>query len=315
MKKQNKTFAQRAKEIEAKYKRRDFDKIEQQDYESEMDNLVAEQEAYKAAHGMTEDPGEVMAEGGLLNPLTTFTSNFTGKVTTPKKLALDNTAALDQKASASRLSQFSADAGDTSLIPSYASAGANILSNLIQAKMNKKPTPLATPTYVPQKVDLTDTRNQIKQDAVVSGNIARRGIRDLSSNAGQALSTLGTTEAGIYKGLSDNLSNLGIQEQTMNVNAANDAMRLNSMNKGRTDMYNAERKDQWRREQGEYVAGAIGTIPGLMKDIQMTKQQDKVLSQLSEKDKNLLQLILANSRYGGVIDAEGILRALKYKGQ
>ena len=229
----------------------------------------------------------------------------TDKLNNYKQSALNKAGKLKSAASGS----------DTSLIPSYVSAGANILSNLIQAKMNKKPTPLATPTYVPQKVDLTDTRNQIKQDAVVSGNIARRGIRDLSSNAGQALSTLGTTEAGIYKGLSDNLSNLGIQEQTMNVNAANDAMRLNSMNKGRTDMYNAERKDQWRREQGEYVAGAIGTIPGLMKDIQMTKQQDKVLSQLSEKDKNLLQLILANSRYGGVIDAEGILRALKYKGQ
>ena len=41
----------------------------------------------------------------------------------------------------------------------------------------------------------------------------------------------------------------------------------------------------WRERNMNYLSGAIGTIPELMKDINMIKYQNEYLGQLSEADK------------------------------
>jgi len=56
--KNKQTFASRAKSIQKKYPRRETDKIEQQDFEDEMDSLISEQEQYRAANGMGQENSE-----------------------------------------------------------------------------------------------------------------------------------------------------------------------------------------------------------------------------------------------------------------
>jgi len=54
-KKQNKTFAQRAKELTKKYKRADFDPTERRELDEALSQLAQEQEQYKQANGLQTD--------------------------------------------------------------------------------------------------------------------------------------------------------------------------------------------------------------------------------------------------------------------
>lgn len=372
------SFSDQAKNIGKKYPRRKYDKIEQESYERDMENLIELQEQYKKENGFgTEEtqnygqdipqfdgygnsilprdkywpftgqtfdlsqfykkapdyipPGEKVSSNlqiptGKINtskPITNNSNNIITKTNISpreplvnfdprKKLFVDKYTgemprtftktetgrlfeenklkdwAANQRTVADNMQEES-----TSLLPSYLSAGAGIVGNLSQMLLDKKPQKLITPTYQPERLDLSEERNLAEKQAIESGNIARRNLREGTLSTGQMLANLGVTEAGIQGTKGNVLTGLGTAEKQYNVGATNQANQYAAEAKAKDMLINQQLQDAWKQRQLQYLSGAIGIVPQTIADINRIKEQDKYLSQLSTAERNKLKALNA----------------------
>lgn len=313
MKKQNKTFAQRARDIEAKYKRLAFDPIEQKEFEQQMEALQAEQEAFRNLMGMNQQ--EEMACGGKMKYKDggEFNPRELGSQFEPLMYRTDNNSYVDNSKYANffnpdqklglpldtkTLAPTSAlspeqittmqqqaknveyDGGynrfgnlkDSGMLPYAISGASNIAGNLLLAALSKKNQPTINPVLsTPDKLNLEPQAEQFRKDASVSKNVGMKNARDLGLNAGATLANMGAIGSGVDRQLADTLTKLYGQQEQFNVGTANQFASQNQDIANRTNLVNTQLKSQGLQDQLGYLSGALGTIPGVMKDVRMDK--------------------------------------------
>lgn len=307
MKKKNKkTFAQRAKEIQNKYKRVEFDPIEKADMEAELESLMTEQEQVRESMGLNQQeqpqmPQQQFAVGGplglgTLSPemLAQFQANTpmgtdldasvqSNVPQTPtelspmKTLSSQEISGLNQDADKAQSFGFNLrkgvqGLGDNPNLPYALSGASNIASNLLLASLAKKNKASYSPTLgIPEKINLEPQAEQLRKDATVAKNVAMRNARNLGTNASATLANMGAIGADIDRGLGANLTNLYMGQESANVGAANQFNMANLDASNRAGMFNEQSKLQSNADRLGYLSGALGTLPSVMKDIRMDK--------------------------------------------
>lgn len=368
MKKQHKSFAERARQLESRYKRLAFDPIEQKEFEAEMEKLQAEQEQMRQLMGLNEQPQQQVQQfpwGGFtpygvnniapqklpedayltpeqltemgssyqptitpiksntnkvtsktpINPVTqntvqqeitfnpvdrlmyrTNNNSLTDKVgyadwTGVNKMYNNPTIPLDTKTLApmttlndeqigSLQSQLNPTVSDKQsfldknkqYLPYAISGASNIASNLLLAAMAKKNQTKINPVLAnPTQINMEPQAEQMRKDAGVSKNIGMKQARDLGLNAGATLANMGAIGSGVDRNLANTLTNLYGQQEQYNVGAANQFALQNQDAANRANMVNAQFEQQANQDRLGYIGGALGTIPGVMKDIRMDK--------------------------------------------
>jgi len=353
--KTKKTFAARARDIEKKYPRRATDKIEQQDFESDMDALLQEQEEMRSQLGLDKEESNVKEfkvggpyenntfgilsssdyGRGLINNLgytlpsgemniekyEAPASSLSQKHQEPNLNVIGDIIpglgdAVDSRKSISS-GKIPSKSDSTSLTPYLVSAGAGILGNVLQSALARKPKTIQTPSYSPKELDLYDRVLQAKKRAGEQSTASMVQSRNLGLNAGATLANQSANQSGIESNLGDQLTNIDIAEKQYNAEQANKAGLANAENKFKTDILNEQSKQQYAANKMEGLSGAIGIIPELMSDINKIKAQDTFNKRLSSKDKASIELL--KSLYGNYSNLEfnpfGDVTSVKYKGK
>jgi len=404
MKKQHKSFASRARELESRYKRLAFDKLEQEEFEAEMTKLQEEQEMVRNALGMNqqEQPMQEFGNGGKMmfptggfvpygvnniypqklpedayltpeqlsgmgspnkplgfqpsqdwlnsigwnskipteqdvktkvkggnngkgkdtqvTPQTSVTNNVvdpsgwnnvvdnitnypykaptvpTGQTTNNFSTA-ENTPIRDNKFTQNLNNELAAgNAPDKNnfwsknkgMLPYAISGASNIAGNLLLAAMAKKNQQRINPVLAtPERMNMEPQAEQFRKDASVSKNIGLRQARDLGLNAGATLANMGAIGSGVDRQLGSNLTNLYGQQEQFNVGTANQFASQNQDAANRTNLVNTQLKSEGLQDQLGYLSGALGTIPGVMKDVRMDKADKEMREIMKTYYKNL----------------------------
>lgn len=171
----------------------------------------------------------------------------------------------------------------------YAISGAsNIASNLLLAAMAKKNQTKINPVLVtPTQINMEPQAEQMRKDASVSKNIGMKQARDLGLNAGATLANMGAIGSGVDRQLGSNLTNLYGQQEQYNVGANNQFALQNQDVANRANMVNAQFEQQANQDRLGYIGGALGTIPGVMKDIRADKADKEMRSIMGSYYKNI----------------------------
>jgi hypothetical protein len=320
------SFSDEAKAIMRRFPRRETDTIEKQDYEQAMQQLVQMQEQVRNEMGLNNQQQEYKCGGKMkmdgtaptqfVNPID-YSLGFLGNslVPNPSNPTIMN---LQQTPSMNRMSideaMVAADAdkiagnvgniGDISPITAinkptfwdknkqyapYAISGlSNVASNLLLANIAKKNKSNYAPvTATPERINMEPYAEQMRKEAGVTKNIAMRNARNLGLNAGATLANMGAIGADVDRGLGANLTNLYGQQEQYNVGTANqfNLANTNTINQGR--MFNTQVDLANKEAQLGYLSGALGTLPGVMKDIRMDKADKEMRSILDKYYTNM----------------------------
>ena len=158
------------------------------------------------------------------------------------------------------------------ILPYAISGASNIASNLLMAAMAKKNQQKVNPVLAsPERMNMEPQAEQMRKDASVSKNIGMKQARDLGMNAGATLANMGAIGSGVDRNLANTLTNLYGQQEQYNVGAANQFALQNQDASNRAGMINAQFGNQANQDRLGYIGGALGTIPGVMKDVRMDK--------------------------------------------
>jgi len=305
-KKNKKSFADRAKEIQNKYTRAKFDPIEAADMEAELEALIAEQEAVRESMGLNNEEqvangGKMYANGSFMVPteLQNQGINFLSNLNTPMipmfnsptQTIIDSSQPLpNTELETTKLQSLVGDRSSAvnnisqnpnflqrnkEYLPSAISGLSNIGSNLLLAAMAKKGRPKYTPTLgTPERINLEPKAEQLRKSATTAKNVALRNARNLGVNAGQTLANMGAIGADIDRNLGDTLTNLYLGQEQANVGTANQFNLANMEALNRAGLLNTQIGLQDRDNQLGYISGALSTIPGVMKDINLKKADE-----------------------------------------
>jgi len=169
-----------------------------------------------------------------------------------------------------------------SLTPYLISGLSNIGSNLLLANMSSRNRPTISPTYAsPKMINLEPQAQQLRKDATTARNIAMRNARNLGLSAPAAMANISAANTGVETGLGKNLTNLYLGQETANTQAANQFALANARAKQASDVLNTQLSDKYLQDKLGYLGSALGTIPGVMKDIRADKA-DKSMRDIQE---------------------------------
>jgi hypothetical protein len=318
-KKKQYTYADEAKAIGKRFPRREFDTIEMRDYKQAMNQLMESQEEIRESLGM--DNPDAMACGGKMKY--EKGGNYMKRIeNSPDQTILDSyqpfadSSSLDPMKTLSPIDQARMELESRQLsdkaafgnndnnkyIPSLISGASNVAGNLLLAGLSKKGQPkLSSASAVPQKINLEPQAEQLRRDAATSKSVALRNARNMGVNAGQALGIMGAVGAGINRDLGRNLTSLYMQQEGANVGAANQFNLANTATRNRTNLVNAQIKQQGLQDRLGYFSGALGTIPGVMQDINMMNADEETRKMYLR----YLNTLGRNYRYTGNIFGPG----------
>lgn len=275
MKKNTKTFADRARAIEKKYSRAKFDPIEASDMERELESLMKEQEQYREVMGMNNQ--EEMCGGGKMShagggPLDDIENYVSNDVATT--MSANSNIDIPEITQIKPLQAFWNR--NKKYTPSVLSGASNIAGNLILANMANKNKPTYTPTLAtPEKINLEPQADQLRKNATVAKNVALRNARNLGVNAGQTLANMGAIGADVDRNLDTNLTNLYMGQEQANVGAANQFNLANMGEINRGNLINMQLDQQALQDKLGYYGAAMSSIPGVMKDINLINADEK----------------------------------------
>jgi len=320
MKKQNKSFASRARQLEARYKRLAFDPIEQKEFESEMEKLQAEQEQVREMMGMNqqEQPMQEFGTGGkMMMDGTNFTQflpqepyKFTPigiqdiltknkfdsylKPDADEPLTLDSVKPIASSLNMATERELMKDnnkhgflAKNKDILPYAISGASNIAGNLLMAAMAKKNQQRINPVLAsPEQMNMEPQAEQFRKDASVSKNIGMKQARDLGMNAGATLANMGAIGSGVDRQLADTLTKLYGQQEQYNTGTANQFALQNQDASNRANLMNAQFGNQANQDRMGFLDDAIGTIPGVMKDVRMDKADKEMRDALNAQALN-----------------------------
>lgn len=161
----------------------------------------------------------------------------------------------------------------------YTIAGAtNLAGNLLLANQAKKTARINPALVSAERMNLEPQAEQMRKDASVSKNVNMRNARNL----GQGVQGMGIINSGVDRALGDQLTKLYGQQEGFNTEMANRVNLQNQDAVNRANMFNAQMKQQGNQTSLGFLNDAIGTIPGVMKDIRADKA-DKEMRKIQER--------------------------------
>lgn len=291
------SFSDEAKAIMKRFPRRETDSIEKQDYEQAMQQLVQMQEQVRSEMGLNNQQQEYKcggnmkyADGSFLQPLSANVLPFldTSTLEPMDMLSEDEIIKLTQQSNQSQPFGYKAsnairNIGQNENLPYIASGLSNVAGNLLLANMAKRNKSTYAPvTATPERINMEPYAEQLRKDAGVTKNVAMRNARNLGLNTGATLANMGAIGSDVDRNLANTLTNLYGQQEQANVGTANqfNLANANAINQGR--MFNTQADLANKEAQLGYLSGALGTLPGVMKDIRMDKA-DKEMRGILDK--------------------------------
>lgn len=308
------TFAERANKIIKKFPRSDFDKIEKEQLNRELDALSKEQEQYKIDNGMVNDTKSFALGGattGTINSLNnigvlTQDANNIGFINDPNELVSGANTLNDLYGSAyqgsinnippvegNQVEMTSTSRGmlpsenlspyRTSILPSIASGAITIGGNLLMANRAKQDQPeLNLGRLSPERISLARERSKLRQRGELSSRIGRNNVAKGSRTRGEYLSTSAAQDAAMERGTSDALSKLYSQESRMNAAERARVAEFNAQMAAKEAAANFEARKKEDAEESAYQSAALQTVPQVMSNISSIQQQDALINSLGQ---------------------------------
>jgi hypothetical protein len=315
MKKQDKTFAQRAKEITLKYKRASWDAIEKKELEAELGMLSQEQEAFKAANGIGVNPqdgipkfhgfGSSWIDGVDYNedtlqpmirekqPDVPLNARLTPKTinTTAVPAINPNSLSGSYNPLGLKLSQTGLQGGmprqiaepnykpyETSVLPSVVSGATSLVGNLLLAGQAGKYTRMKGSRVAPEQISLANERQRITQEGAVAGSTIRTNARTAARTRGEYMGNVGQGAVGLNKNVSDALSRSYQTEAMQNAQARQRASEVNAQMEGYANQYNANMANRAFENKQAYQSAAMESIPQTFGNITQSQQFDALMN-------------------------------------
>jgi len=317
MKKQDKTFAQRAREIKNKYKRADYDNIEKQEMIAELRKLRDEQEQFRVDSGIAEkeEQESEYGTGGLFDDpsLTVKDEDLSSfKAMKPDVYSTPTSSILPTAISGGVYSSW----GNKAYVPLNA-LGKNITGanapNTLSLSSDVKD------AYVPEGPTFSSPNSSILPTAISAGfsfagnaigmyNANRQKNKNISlprmapseislENERQALNRrydsaintmLANTRTGnnadriaaytsLTNSLGDSMSQSYMNEANANAQFRQQANATNADLGSKEIMYNAERRDKYNAERSQYRDAMFNTIPMALRDYREQVNNDNLL--------------------------------------
>ena len=299
MKKKQKTFAERAKEIKNKYSRAEFDSIERRDMMKELEALRDEQEEIREAMNIVDKADDMDKAGDAVSqyiakPTTTITMpSWYVNATNPsgvRPLNAMNTAPVDNikvptvgKAINTPNSLITPNQKfrplQTSATPYIVSAAASMLGDLgsLVSMYKTRPNTLNLPRVAPTKVNLQPEREAATRAYNTNKNVALRYSRDMSNPA--------NAYANQMAGLSSLQGSYGDIIGQSYMNEANTNAQLQQQANMTNAQFAAEEAKanlQLKREMSDAQSATIGsiseTIPKALRDYRSDYSQNMLMN-------------------------------------
>jgi len=318
-KKQNKTFAQRAKSIVKKYKRADFDPIEKAALDSSLQKLQQEQEAYKQSQGInTVTPEQTGGDnvfagdkGGSYLPTETFNRFQTpmdatkldaslpttlsgndpyefGSNESPYSFGKESPYSFTQQAAPTPVATTDASNNasyspyKTSIAPSLIGGVAEIAGNMYLANQQKGGDDLKLDRISTPNISLERGRQAASREATRAKQRTKYAAKQGARTRGELMANRVAGEATISGKLGETLSASHEKEALVNANMQAGMNAKNAEIAAKEKIINNAQKIKNKAEREAYLAAAMGTIPQVMKDIGQTRRDDMYISSLGD---------------------------------
>ena len=302
-----KTFAQRARELEKKYKRAKYDPVEKEELAAELRKLRDEQEAFRADADVDDDTSvDHMPDGGTINPfgLSNITGIPYGSTGVPSMGPLAPIMPTGNKYNNLFAAAPTSGSGDeygsikSSIVPSLISTGVSLAGNIagmIGAKKNAKTAGINIPRVAPEQISLEPQRESLRREAGTARNVMLRNARDVSS-PGAAYANQIAGIGSIYDSLGSQSGQSYMTEQNTNAQMRQSANQSNLESELRGSMFNAQMKDKYNTEASAYRDAAFQAIPEGLRDYRAQRSQDQWMSTMG-KDYGLYQKTNPNATF------------------
>ena len=267
-KKNFKSYADRARELEKKYKRAKYDPIEKEELISELRKLRDEQEKFRVDNDLDDNAQNFDLGGAILKGL-----NNTGIT---KAISDKNNSQYDEIGS--------------SILPTAISTGFNLVGNLVGAASARKranAVNIDLPRVAPEQVSLASEREALKRSYNTASNVAQRNARDISSPAAAYANQVGAISS-LTDSLGTGLSDSFMRESNQNLMLRQQANTTNAELGAREALAEAELKNRYLDKRDEYRDAAFSSIPMGIRDYREQRANDMLLSILG-KDYGLFQ--------------------------
>lgn len=288
-----KTFADRAKEIQKRYPRAEWDKIEHKDMLKELASLKDEQEEYRSmfsdnmgdnvqAEGVNETP---LAAGGINLPNTnSYTwdkykgfNQLQNKYSNINNMFVPLISTFNTKAASSTYRPLS-----TSILPTAVSAISSLLGSASSLKRFRETMPkeVSLPRVTTQDISLEPERQALKREYNTATNVALRNSRGF--NPANAYSNMIAGVSGLTDSLGTKLGQSYMNEEVTNTNAENQANMYNAQIGGQEAMANMQLQQQNAAGELQYINSLYDTIPMALRDYREQVNQNNMLSILGK---------------------------------
>lgn len=298
MKKKEKTFAERARDLKKLYPRSEWDPIERRDLEKSMRKLRDEQEETRAAMGIADhantmdqneqegQEGQEFAIGGDLNTGVGNIGDMNQQLFNSMPDLGVNPSNNLVDASANNLQTLGTkfQSPETSLWPSAISAASSVIGDVAGLMNYNKnmPKSISLPRLAPTKINLQPQREALQRGYNTTSNTMLRNSRDVSSP--------GNAYANQIAGLSALTDSLGNQMGQSYMNEANTNAQLalqtgnrNTEIGSREVMTNLGLKENRINTQNQYINSLSQTIPMALRDYRQ-QANDTNMVDMSGKD-------------------------------
>lgn len=281
------TFAERARKIISKYKRADFDSIEREQMERELDALAAEQEEYKRQHGIEDNTQTMQHANGIDFNYLNADYDETPVAITSDMLNPNNYTATDStnlvSTNRGMLSKDSISPYKTSIIPSIASGAISTLGNLWMANRATKDLPTVSLGRVtPSTISLARERSRIRKDSRDAARIARTNAAKNARTRGEYLSLAAAQDAAINEGTAKSLSDLYSREAQYNAAERARASSVNAELASKEALANYQSRLQAQANRDAYLSAALQSVPQMVQNIAGIRQQDALINSLGQ---------------------------------
>ena len=279
MKKQDKTFAQRAREIKNKYKRADYDNIEKQEMISELRKLRDEQEQYRVDSGIAEKE-EQEDEYGTGGP-------YGGLFYDPSLTVKD-----EDLSSFKTMKPDIYSSPSSSILPTAISAGFSLAGNAIgMANANKlKNRSVYLPRVAPSSISLESERQALGRRYNNAINTLLANTRT-GNNADRIAAYTSLTNS-----LGEGLSQSYMNEANTNAQYRQQASSANAEIGSREELYNAERRDKYNADRAQYRDAMFNIVPMALRDYRQQVNSD-IEAGIMGKDYGLYYNIPGNETF------------------
>jgi len=285
MKKNFKSYADRARELKKKYKRADYDEIEKQELISELRKLRDEQEKFRIDNGLDEDTKE-FGGGGTWEPIM-------------PKVGIDlSKQGLVGSGATQRNGATQYEEANSSILPTAISTGFNLVGNIIGARQARKradAVDINLPRLAPEQISLASEREALKRSYGTASNVAQRNARDLSSPGGAYANQIGAIST-LTDSLGTGLSDSFMREANQNLMLRQQANAANAEIGARETLMETELKNRYLNQGDEYRDAAFSAIPMGIRDYREQKANDMLMSNLG-KDYGLYSEVNPNETF------------------